>query len=49
MTKFIGGGVFVPMATIRRYADDAEGEPEGCRLIGRGVLVCRDRIVLCFP
>jgi len=29
-------------------ADDAEGRPEGCRLVYGGVLVCHGRIVLCF-
>jgi len=52
MTKSIGGDVFVPMATMRGSADDAEGGPRGRRLAGGsafgGVPVCHGKIVLCF-
>ena len=49
VTKSIGDDVFVPMATTRESADDAEEEPEGCRSACGRVPVCHGRIVLCFP
>jgi len=49
MTRSIGDNVFVPMATIRGSADDAEEGHGGCRLACGGVLVCHEKIVLCFP
>ena len=49
MTKSIGDDVFVPMATTREFADDAEEELKGCRSTCGGVPVCQGRIVLCFP
>ena len=49
VTKSIGDDVFVPMATTRESADNAEEEPGGCRSACGGVPVCHGRIVLCFP
>ena len=53
MTRSIGDNVFVSMATIRGSADDAEEGHGGCRLacgLAFGdVLVCHEKIVLCFP
>jgi len=53
MTRSIGDNVFVPMAMIRGSADDAEEGHGGCRLACGlafgGVLVCHEKIVLCFP
>ena len=49
MAMFTGGDVPVPMAAIRKSADDSEGEYEGCRLVHGGVPVCYGRLVLCFP
>ena len=53
MTKSIGDDVFVPMTTIKGSTDDAEEGHGGCRLacgsVFGGVLVCHERIVLCFP
>ena len=53
MTKSISDDVFVPMATIKGSADDAEEGHGGCRLACGlafgGVPVCHEKIVLCFP
>jgi len=49
VTKSIDDDVFVPMATTRESADDAEEEPGGCRSACGGVPVCHGRIVLYFP
>ena len=48
VTKSIGGDVSVPMATIRKFADDIEGEPGGCRSVCGVVRVYHGRLILCF-
>ena len=48
-TESVGDDVFVPMATTRESAHNAEEEPGGCRSACGGVPVCHGRIVLYFP
>ena len=49
VTKSIGDDVFVPMAITKESAYGTKGESGSCRSAGGDVLVCHERIVLCFP